>query len=164
MCWDKSVLTWSEVETAGGTRRRVYRREHCSHCGTACVHSVCAQRRKNEVCHCHRSVVLLRQQSRVLVYSAIFTLGTILRSVITHLWQRSRDPVRNEWYQGHHRPALTRMDGSSKRDKLPEMQPLQASHKVVFKEGAKDGRQSCNCFINYKHRLCLKVVYGELAC
>lgn len=96
---------------------------------------VCIATSENKVCQCHRSAALLQQQSHVLVYSAIFTLGAILRSVITHLWQCSGDPVRNERYQGRHRLALTGMDGSSKRDKLLEMQPHQAFHTMVFKEG-----------------------------
>lgn len=126
----------AKQRTAGGACRRVYRREHCSHCGTACV---CTAPRENEVCHCHPSMPLPRQQSHVLVYSAISTFGAMLRSVITHLWQRSGEPMRNEWNQGRHRPAPTGMDGSAKWNKLLEMQPRQAitaaPHTVLLKAG-----------------------------
>lgn len=110
--------------------------KHCSHCGTVCV---CTAARENEVCHCHPSTPSPRQQSHVLVYSAVSTFGAILRSVITHLWQRSGELMRNEWNQGRHRPAPTGMDGSAKRNKLLEMQPRQAitaaPHTVLLKAG-----------------------------
>lgn len=37
----ETKVSWHEVKqrTSGGARQCVYRREHCSHCSTACVHS-----------------------------------------------------------------------------------------------------------------------------
>lgn len=71
--------------------------------------------------------------------------------------------MKNERYQGRHRPALTGMGTYFKWDKLLDMQPrqtiIQASQNIDFKTRASCAHEfHINRSMNHNNRLHLKVV------